>query len=557
MPDLRRLAAVGGLVIATLATSSGRAAETALWQQVEAAVTAGEADRALLMLEPLAAEGGAAWRYWRARACFAAGRLTETARLIDLHEGRPAADWPVAWRGAVEALAGEYLLASGAPPRPAAECLARAIDHGGRAVAIDRCLLLIAQALHQVGDVALAERYAARLWSSWVQSPYRPAAGVLLADLVAPRDRRRAREILAMVRVLPACDEDSRRAALDRACGLIWRRRPGTCRDLARGALQRWPGDAVFRRWQAVADAVLDPAAGQQSLRDLPVSERQHPVVIELLQRRAADNSADDGHHAAWETARRLVAAGDAAAACAAVIDLVTVDEVAARFVVQHHPRPEELAEVGWIDRPVLRVLLADRCYRGGQVDVARQLILTSEEVPVEVALQARCWYLRAQLTSGPVEQRAAWQHLRELDWSGPETGEAWVQRARERGLTAAERRQAWQSAAMALPPAHPWAEQAARQLARSLLRPVPPGTVVTDWTPTERRQVQAAVPALARVAWRGEDSGAQELRFLLLQAQAQLGRPAEARVCLEALRAEADTEEQQRLDSIAERLGH
>ena len=83
----------------------------------------------------------------------------------------------------------------------------------------------------------------------------------------------------------------------------------------------------------------------------------------------------------------------------------------------------------------------------------------------------------------------------------------------------------------------------------------MPPGTVLAQRDAAEERRLELACRVLARVAWASNSEISQACRWLLAQAQAQLGVIPEARATAESLMAGASPSQQARLAAFLERL--
>lgn len=453
-------------------------------------------------------------------------------------EGDPP--WPSDLAGAREQLRAECLLAQGGQVDAAIAALGRAIEFGGGQVAVDRCLMLLAEALAAQGRTELALRAAERVWIGWRPGREAWRAGLLLARIEAERDPGRARRLLTDLRYA-ADDPEVVVAAELQLCALLVAARPADALALARGARER-SGDPRFLLLEAEAQLSLDPDAAR---RLLAIADGGDPAVARLRERLGQVAVATDDPIA---DALRRLDRGERGAA-EAQLEAVAADPVARAIMVWRCDRDAAVALD--LARPV--AVAASAAARTADDPAAARMLLGRIEPPGaddpdRARLEARVPGLLASLvhrvaSTDPEDPGLGrWRALLREPGQPPEiAGIAWCWAATAAEAGGGDAAAAWAQAAALLPGAHPWAAAAAQRAARPLLLDLPPGTVAETSDPAVTARLEQAARLLSGPAWAGAGASGESCRWLLAQALAQAGRIHAAQRCANSLRVGAD----------------
>jgi hypothetical protein len=539
------------LVAACMGFLAGQ--EDAAIQAARRALSAGEAEQARLLLadHPARLERNAVRLLW-ARSLLLAGAIEPASQAVDA--GLRLPEWPAPLRGGVLQIAGECdaALADDAASRvAAAKRLAVAMDIGGPEVAVDRCLLLVAQLLADERPT-VAIRACERLWHGRRDGRARIEAGLLLARLVQGAEPDRSRRLLTDLLALPQVDADLRRAAGHHLCALLLERSPTACARVA--ARLRRDALSDFARWEALARARFD-SEGARAILALLDPDQDDAALAALRSRlNKPDGGAGDGLAGLLATAR----SGDKASR-EQLRALAQDDPAAYVLAVCYVPLAMP------IQRPEtdLAALAAAQVAIEQEADVAVVLGLLQRWEPRP---EHRDWQRVSAIAPGLTERllyracraiqadSSLWHHtLLASSGSDQVLGEAWVWAARRQEARGQAAGSAWLAAAERLPVGHPWLFAVVKEAAKGLLRAVPPGTRVAGGAADP--DLSQAVRVLSRVSWFDESEDAQACRWLLAQALAQQGDAEGAEVCLASLEDSAGSGRIARLQAFRERL--
>ena len=493
-------------------------------------------------------------RLIQARAWVALSRYQEAQQALGVHTMEHVKAWPERLRGAVAAVMGDIVLASGdgAAARP---WLEQALRTPSDSVEIDRTLVLLAECCESVGDHAVAQRYAHAVWRDWTSSPYRARAGLLEARWCADTKPDQARALLAGVRSLDAVEPGTRMVAAELLCRLLLVSKPGQALVVAEQEMQRLPQPGRLPLYRALALVALDPLEGQTAIERLDPALLNDPAAQSALTRvrhLAAQNAPQDQAlrieraRVEWELGRPQQAR--------AMLEPMAATEPAALMV---------LAAMGdvpldaWLKAPSMADVNAHAAVAialSRQADHVRAwplflpLIDLKKQLISEVS-QASVLYWAAQSAQqrAPEQMAALVERILALSETGVETGITWANEAQRRERERAPStsvREAWERAALALPAEHAWHPLVTVNAVRPLLET------------GQELELEKAMRLLEQVSGLAMTADQQRCRFLLAQTYERLNRPAQALQVVGELRRHASAEQLEKLDRMAIRLG-
>jgi hypothetical protein len=482
-----------------------------------------------------------------ARAYLALGRGDDALAALRAVPGRGWLDeWPVIQRGAVAQCAGEAWLLRGDDRE--ARSLLDAACRQSAAVAIDRCLALLADLCRKLGSLDEARDYARVLWMDWPRSPYRGHGGVLLAQLIAASSPDEARGVLAGVRLIDTLAEADRLCAAELLCSLTLARHPGDCLVVAEQETRRLAAAGQLPLYRALALSALDPHEGERALLALPPGLRADPAVRAALDRLQQVKAERIEPELVIERARAEAELGRVDAARALLTPLA--DEQPAALVALAELPGGDLTR--YLSAPAARNPIA-------ALALGRALVLSEHPVQAWAVLaglverpagmapggapqaQLLYWAERSARSSDPGVAASLRLRLLALDELGAETGLAWCDEAERRAHAGGDAEAAWERAARLLPADHPWAAAAAWRAARLLLETA--------------SRIEDARRMVEKQAWQGGAPDQLRCRFLLVQILERLGDRREALRAAESLLPLADGEQGDRLQQIIGRL--
>jgi hypothetical protein len=498
----------------------------------------------LLRSHPALAQPGAE-RLTLGRAYLALGRGDDALAALRALPGRAWLDeWPVIQRGAAAQCAGEAWLLHGDDSE--ARAMLDAACRQSAAVAIDRCLALLADLARKAGDLERARDYARVLWTDWPRSPYRGHGGVLLAQLIAGSAPDEARAVLSGVRLIDTLGEADRLSAAELLCRLTLARHPGACLVVAEQESRRLSASGQLPLYRALALSALDAHEGERALLALPPEARADPAVGAALARLQQVQGARIDPVLVIERARAEAELGRVDSARALLLPLAA-EQPAALAALAELPGSELTGLVG---APAARnpiaalalgraLVLAERPAQAWTV-LEGQLAQPAGS-PAAPPAQLLYWAERAARLADPPAAAGLRARLLALDEPGAETGLAWCDEAERRVQEGGDAGAAWERAARLLPADHPWAAAAAWRAARLLLE-------TTSRIEDARRLVE-------KPGWSGDAPDQLRCRFLLVQILERLGDRAGALHAAESLLPLADGDQAERLQQIIGRL--
>ena len=497
-------------------------------------------------------------RLIQARAWVVLGRYQESQQCLGIQTMEHLKAWPERLRGAVAAVMGDIVLASGdsAAARPWLEQALRAPSDG---MEIDRTLVLLAECCESIGDHAVAQRYAHMVWRDWSRSPYRARAGLLEASLCADTKPDQARALLAGVRSLDAVEPGTRMVAAELLCRLLLVSKPGQALVVAEQEMRRLPLVGRLPLYRALALVALDPLEGQSAIEQLDPTLINDPAAQSALLRvRSLPSlSALSAHSAPQDLALRIERArvewelGRPQQARAMLEPLAATEPAALILLAAMSDVPLD----AWLAAPAMadvnaRVAVAIALSRRGDHVRAWPIFLpliAQQSPSIYTVSHASIWYWAAQ----SAQQRAPEQvanlvgRILALTDIGVETGITWANEAQQRERARAPStsvREAWERAALALPPEHPWQALATVNAVRPLLE--------------TGQELEKAMRLLEQVSGLAMTADQQRCRFLLAQTYERLNHPAQALQVVGELRQHANADQLEKLDRMAIRLG-
>ncbi len=503
----------------------------------------------LLSKHPGLAQPGAE-RLTLARAYLALGRGDDALAALHAVPGRSWLDaWPDIQRGAAAQCAGEAWLQRG--DDGAARAMLDDACRQSAAVAVDRCLALLADLCRKAGDLDHARDYARVLWTEWPRSPYRGHGGLLLAQLIAGSAPDEARGVLAGVRLIDTLADADRLGAAELLCRLTLERHPGDCLVVAEQEARRLAATGQLPLYRALALSALDGQEGVRALLALPLAARQDPAAcaaLERLQRLQQAPRERLDPELVCERARAEAELGRVDAARALLLPLAA-EHPAALVALAELPGGDL---TGFIAAPAARHPIA-------ALALGRALVLAGQPEPAWTVLaglvqrtagpapagappaQLLYWAERAARIADPAAAATLRQRLLQIDEAGAETGLAWCDEAERRLQEGGDAEAAWERAARLLPADHPWAAAASWRAARLLLE-------------TSSR-IEEARRLVEKQGWAGSAADQLRCRFLLVQILERLGDRAGALRTAESLLPLADGEQRDRLQRIIGQL--
>lgn len=443
--------------------------------------------------------------------------------------------WEATARGEAAQVAAETALAAGAP-RWVAPLVALAEREGGEAVEPDRCTALRMQAALALHDAATAEAQAAVLWHTGVRSPYRSRAGLVLAQALATTQPAQARDILAVIRS-SAPVGPVRLAAAELLCAVLLPIHPGECAAVAGdeiGRIVAVGGKDVgsLPRWQALALARIDPAAGQRALRTLPASLADDPLVAQAL---AAPATHTEGVDLVRERALLQAGIGDVAGARRLLTPVASADPASLALLLSL-PGSQPQA---WANAPAAHTPEGAAAVAEAWMAVHADAAAWAAIAPFAAHPQAPEAVLAAAARCAPdaAARRQLRSRLFAIAVRGAAVGQAWCDEAEDRQARGLDATAAWSEAARALPADHPYQAEAAWRAARLL-------TAVG-------RQEEALALLDGPAAWSADTPACCRCRFLLAQIWFQRGNRAAALRAARSLRGLGDAGQAQRLEAL------
>jgi len=500
----------------------------------------------LLASHPGLARPGAE-RLTLARAFLALGRGDDALDALRAVAGQAWLDeWPVVQRGAAAQCAGEAWLLHG-DGREARSMLDGACRQSA-AVAVDRCLALLADLCRKEGDLDAARDYARVLWLEWPRSPYRGHGGVLLAQLLAERAPDEARGVLAGVRLIDALAPADRLSAAELLCRLTLERHPGACLVVAEQESRRLAAAGQLPLYRALALAALDAHEGERALLALPPAAREDPAARTALERLQHDRSTHYDPALVIERARAEAELGRLDSARALLMPLAA-EQPAALVALAELPGGE-LA--GFITAPAARnpiaaLALGRALVLAGHPAQAWTVLAGLAQRPAGTGVEAPppaqllYWAERAARSVDPESAAGLRTRLLAIAEPGAETGLAWCDEAERRVQAGGDAEAAWERAAQLLPADHPWAPAAAWRAARLLLE--------------SATRIEDAQRLVEKQGWAGDAADQLRCRFLLVQILERRGDRSGALRAAESLLPLADGEQADRLQRIIGRL--
>ena len=516
------------------------------------ALTAGQPLAALHVLrEHVQQDQRGIVRLIQARAWVALGRYQEAQQALGVHTFEHLKAWPERLHGAVAAVMGDIVLASGAgaAARPWLEQALRTPSEG---VEIDRTLVLLAECCESVGDHAVAQRYAHAVWRDWTRSPYRARAGLLEARWCAETKPDQARALLAGVRSLDAVEPGTRMVATELLCRLLLVSKPGQALVVAEQEMQRLSQTGRLPLYRALALMALDPLEGQTAIERLDPALLNDPAAQSALTRvrNIAAQSAPQDQALRIERARVEWELGRPQQA-RAMLEPLAATEPAALMVLA---AMGDVPLVAWLKSPSMADVNAHAAVAialSRQADHVRAwplfLPLIAQPSPLISGIpHASIWYWAAQSAQqrAPEQMAALVERILALTETGVETGITWANEAQRRERERAPStsvREAWERAALALPAEHAWHPLVTLNAVRPLLE--------------AGYELEKAMRLLENVSGMAMTADQQRCRFLLAQTYERLNRPAQALQVVAELRRHASADQLEKLDRMAVRL--